>query len=130
MGVSQPPGRASPLHGTAPTPAAPARPRSEPLALRRDPDALSKLDEPALDAFWGYDLVVEGGLLDRVYQQLGIPPTKWQGLKAMPMGALHEEDATRRLVRRSARSPARRIGCVARPRDTRPPLPPPHRDAA
>ena len=41
-------------------------------------------DEPAWLAAWGWDLCAPGGLCERVYQHLGLPPSGWPALKALP----------------------------------------------
>ncbi|GAB4821221.1 hypothetical protein N2152v2_008267 [Parachlorella kessleri] len=43
-----------------------------------------KLTPAEWDAYWGWDCVAPGGLLELVYQQLRIPPSKWAGLKRLP----------------------------------------------
>lgn len=56
-------------------------------------------DEP--DPFWGRDLVLPGGLLDAVYFQLGLPPFKWAGLKALPIVAPSSDSSAFRSAVRS-----------------------------
>lgn len=82
----------------------------EPPAVERDPRAIANVTEAELEAWWGYDLSVSGGLADRIYRELQVQlpvqfddctpaaadcelpplqvaPTKWKGLKLLPTAA-------------------------------------------
>ncbi|KAL4436640.1 hypothetical protein ABPG75_003779 [Micractinium tetrahymenae] len=59
----------------------------EPPAVERDPQLVEELSEAELESWWGYDLVAHGGLLDRIFRELQLPPTKWKGLKLLPTAA-------------------------------------------
>jgi len=41
-------------------------------------------DESAWLAAWGWDLCAPGGLCERAYEHLGLPPSGWPALKALP----------------------------------------------
>ncbi|EFN52139.1 hypothetical protein CHLNCDRAFT_139271 [Chlorella variabilis] len=83
---------------------------TEPPAVERDPRAIANVTEAELEAWWGYDLSVSGGLADRIYRELQVQlpvqfddctpaaadcelpplqvaPTKWKGLKLLPTAA-------------------------------------------
>ncbi|KAI3426087.1 hypothetical protein D9Q98_008055 [Chlorella vulgaris] len=62
-------------------------PWGEPPAVERDPRLMVRLTEAELDAWWGYDLTAPGGLLDRIYRELQVAPTKVKGLKLLPSAA-------------------------------------------
>ena len=44
-----------------------------------------QLKQSEWDAFWGWDLVAPGGLLERIYDHLALPGIKWEGLKRLPL---------------------------------------------
>ncbi len=44
----------------------------EPAAVERDPALVGELSEAELEAWWGYDLVAPGGLLDRIFRELQV----------------------------------------------------------
>lgn len=51
-------------------------------------------------SFWGRDLAADGGLLDAMYWQLGLPCFKWAGLKALPsIASPNRPDVFRSTVR-------------------------------
>lgn len=40
--------------------------------MERDPFLIGEVSEAELEAWWGYDLVAPGGLLDRIYRELQV----------------------------------------------------------
>ncbi len=88
-----------PLKAAAPLPAptvciAPHRDQPAGFCVRRAPAGAevnsfagarpADGDEPAWLAAWGWDLCAPGGLCERAYEHLGLPPSGWPALKALP----------------------------------------------